>query len=70
MLNSLQENFRNHQIKFEDQTKQLKEEIKMELDVSNSLRLDLDSKENQIKKLERAVKEVANVLHVYVLYLL
>ena len=58
MILNMQEKLRNQQIKHENQLEAVNEDKKLEIDVSQSLRKDLKTKEKSIKSYEQTIKVI------------
>ena len=56
MILNMQEKLRNQQIKHENQLEAVHEDKKLEIDVSQSLRKELKTKEKSLKSYEQTIK--------------
>ena len=64
MILSLQDRLKTISQKHEEETHELKEKARLELDVAASLRNELDDKERLVKSLENSIKEVSFELEI------
>ena len=67
MILSLQDRLKAISQKHEEETHELKEKARLELDVAASLRNELDDKERLVKSLENSIKGVRFILKIIVL---